>query len=95
MHGRALIADDASTALIMEDARNTDAILNHPDTQRLIDFTEPAALLLITFLHQIPDHDDPKGLVRRLMAPLAPGSFLAISHGVTPTRNCAPRRQTS
>jgi trans-aconitate methyltransferase len=84
VHARALIADDASTALILEDARNTDAILDHPDTQRLIDFTEPAALLLLTFLHHIPDRDDPEGLVRRLMSPLAPGSFLAISHAVTP-----------
>jgi trans-aconitate methyltransferase len=82
VHARALIADDASTAFIPEDIRNTDAILNHADTQRLIDFTEPAALLLLTFLHHIPDRDDPAGLVRRLMAPLAPGSFLGISHAV-------------
>ncbi len=82
VHGRSLIADDASTAFILEDARNTGAILDHPETRRLIDFTEPAAVLFITFLHQIPDHDDPAGLVRRLMAPFAPGSFLAISHPV-------------
>jgi hypothetical protein len=83
VHGRALIAADASTAFILEDARNTDAILNHPDTQRLIDFSEPVALLFLTFLHQIPDDDDPVGLVRRLMRPLGTGSFLAISHPVS------------
>jgi hypothetical protein len=82
VHGRALIADDASTAFILEDVRNTGTILNHPDTQRLLNFTEPVALLLITFLHFIPDRDDPEGLIQRLMSPLAPGSFLAISHAV-------------
>jgi hypothetical protein len=82
VHGRALIADDASTAFILEDARNTGAILDHPETRRLIDFTEPVAVLFITLLHQIPDQDDPTGLVQRLMAPFVPGSFLAISHPV-------------
>jgi hypothetical protein len=82
VHGRALIADDASTAVILEDARHTGAILDHPDTQRLIDFTKPAALLFLTFLHHIPDRDAEK-LVRGLLAPLAPGSFLGISHAVS------------
>jgi trans-aconitate methyltransferase len=83
VHARALTHDDGSTAFVLEDFRNTDAILNHPDTQRLIDFTEPVALLLLSFLHFIPDRDHPEGIVRRLMSSLAPGSFLAISHGVT------------
>jgi hypothetical protein len=83
VHARALIADDASTAFILEDIRNTDAILNHPDTQRLINFAEPAALLLLSFLHHIPDRDDPEGIIRQLMGPLAPGSFLGISHGIS------------
>src|SRR5262249_5194179 len=32
-------------------------------------------------LHFIPDRDDPVGVVNRLRAALAPGSYLAISHG--------------
>jgi hypothetical protein len=83
VHAQALTADDDSTAFILEDARNTGAILDHPDTRRLLDLTEPVALLFLTFLHHIPDRDDPGALVRRLMAPLAPGSFLGISHAVS------------
>jgi hypothetical protein len=83
VHARALISDDDSTVFLLEDARNTDAILNHPGTQRLINFDEPVAALYISFLHQIPDRDDPAGLVRHMMSRLAPGSFLAISHLVS------------
>lgn len=83
VHARALIPDDGSTTFLLEDARNTDAILSHPETQRLIDFGEPVAALYISFLHQIPDREDPAGLVRQMMGHLASGSFLAISHLVS------------
>jgi hypothetical protein len=84
VHARALIPDDGSTAFILEDVRRTEAILDHPDTRRLIDLSEPVAVLYISFLHQIPDRDDPAGLVGRMMGRLAPGSFLALSHLVSP-----------
>ena len=45
VHGRALIPDDGSTVFILEDVRQTEDILNHPDTQRLIDLSEPVAVL--------------------------------------------------
>lgn len=79
----ALLPDDKSTAFIEEDARNVELILGHPDTQRLIDFSQPVAALYISFLHCIPDADDPWRLVRRTMDRLVPGSYLALSHGVS------------
>ena len=84
IHARALIPDDGSTTFLLEDVRNSADILNHPDTGRLIDFGEPVAVLYISFLHQIPDSDDPAALVRLMMDHLAPGSFLALSHLVSP-----------
>jgi len=43
-HGRvkALLAEDQSTAFIEADACDVERILSHPDTQRLINFDEPA-----------------------------------------------------
>jgi hypothetical protein len=79
----ALVAEDESTAFILEDARNADVILSHPDTKRLIDFGEPVAVLYLSFLHLIPDADDPWGMVRRMLARLVPGSYLAVSHVVS------------
>lgn len=78
--GGALIADDDSTAFILTDARRTAEILTHPETRRLIDFSQPAAALYFSFLHQIPDEDDPAGLVAAMTGSLAPGSFVATSH---------------
>jgi hypothetical protein len=57
-----------------------DRILDHPDTKRLIDFGQPVAVFYLSFLHFIPDADDPWGMVRRMMDRLAPGSYLAVSH---------------
>ena len=75
----ALLAEDKSTAFILEDARDVEAVLDHPDTRQLIDFDEPVAVLFLSLLHGIPDADDPVGLVRRTMDRLVPGSYLAIS----------------
>lgn len=83
VHARHLIADDDSTVFLLGDARHTEDILSNPDTQRLINFDEPVAVLYISFLHQIPDRDDPAGLVRLMMDRLAPGSFVAVSHLVS------------
>lgn len=81
-HGRvkSLLAEDESTAFIEADATDTELVLNHPDTRRLIDFDEPVAALYFSFLHCVPDAGDPGGVVRRMMDRLAPGSYLAISH---------------
>lgn len=76
-----LLAEDSSTAFLLADARDVDHILHHPGTERLIDFDEPVAVLYLSFLHFIPDADDPWGMVRRTMDHVPAGSYLAISHG--------------
>lgn len=45
-----------------------------------LELTRPTAVLLLAILHFIPDADDPRGIVARLAAGLAPGSFVAVSH---------------
>lgn len=77
------LSDDANTAFLLADARNVDEILDNKDTTSLLDFGEPVAALYLSFLHFIPDDDDPWGMVRHMMSRLAPGSYLAISHVVS------------
>jgi len=62
------------------DARRTGDILNHPELRGLIDFDRPVAVLMLAVLHFIGDVDDPPGVVARLRAAMAPGSYLAVSH---------------
>ena len=63
---------------IEADLRDPETIL--ATAARTLDFTEPVAVLLFQVLHFIPDADDPYGIVARLMAAVAPGSYLVIVH---------------
>ena len=55
-HARALKTGDG-TAVIHADLRDPDTILNHPETRRLIDFSQPLAILFVSVLHFVPDPD--------------------------------------
>ena len=88
-HGREILAGVAGTAVIEADFRQPGELLGHPDARRLIDFAEPAGLLIVAVTQFIPDADDPWSLVARYLDALAPGSYLALSaptadHTITP-----------
>ena len=76
-----LLADDGTTAVVTADVRDPDRVLDDPELRALIDFAQPAGLLLTAVLHFVADSSDPWGLVARYAAALAPGSYLALSHG--------------
>ncbi len=80
VHGRALLEQDERTTVIHADLRETEAIFTHPDTERLIDFSQPAAVLFNSVFHCIPDSetDGPQAVVRRVTERLAPGSVLVM-----------------
>lgn len=63
---------------IYGDLRDPQLILR--EAAKTLDFSQPAAVLLFGILHFFSDPDDPTGLVGQLMAPLAPGSCLALTH---------------
>jgi hypothetical protein len=52
----------------------------HPALTGLIDFAEPAGVLMTAVLQFVSDGSDPWGLVARYVAAVAPGSYLALSH---------------
>src|ERR1700735_84732 len=74
-----LLADDGTTAVVTADVRDPDRVLDDPELRALIDFAQPAGLLLTAVLHFVADSSDPWGLVARYAAALAPGSYLALS----------------
>jgi hypothetical protein len=80
-HAEALLAKDESTIVIQEDMREPERILAHPDVQRMIDFSEPVAVMFVASLHFVTDEQDPWGLVSAMTEPLVSGSYLALSHG--------------
>jgi hypothetical protein len=79
-HAEALLAKDESTAVIGEDMREPERILAHPTVQRMIDFSQPVAVLFVSMLQFVTDDEDPWGVVSAMTEPLVPGSYLALSH---------------
>ena len=87
-HARALLTGvTAPTAYVDADLRDTGEVL--AQAARLLDFSEPAAVMLISVLHLIPDEDDPHAIVTRLMEAVPSGSWLALSH---PARDVHPQQ---
>jgi hypothetical protein len=81
-HARRLLsrASDGTTAYIHADLRDPAAILDNLDLRRTIDLRRPTALMLLSVAHFVQDADDPYGHVAKLVAALAPGSYLTMSH---------------
>jgi hypothetical protein len=67
------------TAVIEADIRQSRALFGHPETRRLIYPGIPTGLLVVAVTQFVSDEDDPWSLVAQHMAPLAPGSWLAMS----------------
>jgi O-methyltransferase involved in polyketide biosynthesis len=78
-HARALLAPTGGTSVIQADLRDTDGILAHPEVQRLIDFDQPVAVLLVAVLNFVTD-EEARRAVHILRERMAPGSMLVISH---------------
>ena len=75
-----LLASRRNVAQITADLRDPDALLGHPAVRSMIDFTEPAGLLMTAVLQFVADDRYSWGLLARYVAALAPGSYLALSH---------------
>jgi hypothetical protein len=77
-HARAM-EDREGTAVIEADLRDAATILGHPDTRRLIDFSEPVAVLFVAVLHFVVG-PDAGAAVASFTAAAASGSYLALTH---------------
>jgi len=85
MHGQALLTRDGGVAMVGGDLREPAGILQHPDVLRLLDLTQPVAVMCASVLHFVPDEDEPHRIIAEYRDHLAPGSYLAISHGASAT----------
>jgi hypothetical protein len=81
-HARALLSSTPAgrTAYLHADLREPRSILDHPGLRETLDLDRPVALMLLGMLMLVPDADRPWDHVHELMAALAPGSCLAVSH---------------
>jgi len=85
-HSKLILDGNANAAVIQGDLRDPVRILADPETQLLLDFTRPIALLLVAVLHFVADAEDPERLVATLRDALPPGSYLVVSHACSDPR---------
>jgi hypothetical protein len=79
-HARALLTsgEPGKTGYIDADLRDPGKILK--EAAKLLNFSEPVAVMLIGIMHLIPDEDQPFKIVGTLLDAVPPGSYLAMSH---------------
>jgi trans-aconitate methyltransferase len=69
--------------MVHADLREPATVLRHPEVRALIDLDQPVALMCAAVLHFVPDGDEPHRIIAEYRDQVAPGSYLAISHGTT------------
>ncbi|WP_165906177.1 SAM-dependent methyltransferase [Streptomyces sp. Z26] len=66
---------------VVGDLRDPGALLDDPEVTAVLDLSRPVAVCThAVFQFFRDDERDPRDVVRELMAPLAPGSFLSATH---------------
>jgi len=77
---KALIPAAGGTSVTLADLRDPAGLLAILHLDGLIEFAEPAGLLVTAVLQFIDQAADPGQCLARLVAALAPGSYVALSH---------------
>jgi O-methyltransferase involved in polyketide biosynthesis len=81
VHARALLTStpEGATAYLDADLRGPDTIVQ--GAARTLDFTQPIAIMLMGILGHIADDDEARSIVKRLVAAVPSGSYLAMNDG--------------
>ena len=79
-HSLDILTQNPYATCIQEDITHPDRVLHHPETLKLIDFSQPLMVLACAVLHFVPDHRNPTGVVQAYADALPSGSYLALSH---------------
>jgi hypothetical protein len=80
-HGRALLATRDRVAMAFADLCEPASVMEHPDVLGLIDWAQPVAVLCTSTLHFVADEARPHAVIAGYRDHMAPGSYLAITHG--------------
>ncbi|NUT46896.1 MAG: hypothetical protein HOV94_06170 [Saccharothrix sp.] len=81
--GEALLAGSDTACVVEGDLLDPEAFLSDRRLRRLVDLDRPVAVLILAVMHFIPDDDRLRVALGRLRDVMAPGSYLAISCGVS------------
>lgn len=85
-HSELMLEHNGNADVVLADLLEVDAVLGSKPVRRLIDFSQPMAVILAAVLHFVPEEDNPYDVVARYVRAMAPGSFLVLSHGASTGR---------
>jgi hypothetical protein len=80
-HSEAILRDTPNVAVVQADVCQAEELLRDTTVRRLLDFSRPVGVLMAAVLHFVPEDEVACNLVRVLCDAVAPGSYIAISHG--------------
>jgi hypothetical protein len=79
-HGEALLANGRNVAMAHADLTQPAAVLDHPEVRRVLDLSQPLALISTATLYFVPDEAHPHAVIAEYRDRMAAGSYLVISH---------------
>jgi hypothetical protein len=79
-HGQALLANERDVAMAHADLIQPTTVLDHPEVRRVLDLSQPLALICTATLYFVPDEAHPHVVIAEYRDRIAAGSYLAISH---------------
>ncbi|HEX5119012.1 MAG TPA: SAM-dependent methyltransferase [Pseudonocardiaceae bacterium] len=85
-HSALILEGNPRAGVVQADVREPDQVLTAEVTRKLLDFSRPVAVIMCTIIHFVPDSDDPAGVVGAYRDAVAPGSYLALSHATSYSR---------
>ncbi|MFG1791209.1 SAM-dependent methyltransferase [Nocardia sp. NPDC049149] len=80
-HCDALLTKPDGVTALLGDVRRPSELLDQLKNEAQIDFNEPVAITLIGVLHYVMDEEHPADIVAAFRDAMAPGSYLAMTHG--------------
>ncbi|MEU5690375.1 SAM-dependent methyltransferase [Actinosynnema sp. NPDC020468] len=76
-YSRTILDGDPRTAVVREDLRDPEKVLNSPEVTDLLDLSRPVAVMTVAVLHFV---DDPAPVIAAYRDAVVPGSHLVVSH---------------
>jgi hypothetical protein len=79
-HARSLLTSTPQglTSYVDADVRDPEAIV--AEAAQTLDLSRPTAIMLLFVLNFVPDMDQVRDVVSRLLAAVSPGSYMAVAH---------------
>jgi hypothetical protein len=82
LHAHALLGKTEGLASVLADLAEPETVLGHPDVKRVIDFGQPAGIILGSVAHYLPA-GQVREVIRAYLSRVPSGSWLIISVGCT------------